>query len=68
MTARKKPEPKAMTPEQMREEIERQNQEDIRMCGVAIEAALTKFNCRLDAQTVIRNNTVASQVLILKND
>jgi hypothetical protein len=59
---------KKMSPEQMRMEIERQNQEDIRLCGVAIEAALTKFDCRLDAQTLIRNNAVASQVLILKND
>ena len=61
-------ESKKLTPEQMKVIIEQERQGRIEACGREIQAALQKHNCSLEAQTVIRNNAVASQALVVAND
>lgn len=64
----KKEEPKPMTSEEMKFVIEQERQGRIEACGREIQGVLQKYNCSLEAQTVIRNNAVASQALIVAND
>lgn len=71
MTA-KKPEPKAMTPEEMRLVIEQERQGRIDACIRELMAAtqpiLDKYRCSLIGETVIRGSAVSSRPLVIAND